>query len=71
MKNPVGSIRGQVILRINGKDLNLGDISVAIDAKVLPRANSGADEVAIGLHADLEQVRSTIAELFRIGGDVQ
>ena len=38
MNNPVGSIRGQVILRINGKDLNLGDISVAIDAKVLPRA---------------------------------
>lgn len=64
----VGSIRGRLCLQIGSITLDLGEVSIPLKARTLPRHDSGSPEIAVELKANLEEVRDTIGEIFR-GGD--
>ena len=63
-----GYLRGQLSITFpGGIASNLGEISIPIRTKTLPRRTSGSPEITVELVANLEEVRRTIQEIFREG----
>ena len=61
----IGHLKGKLTLTFpDAEPLTLGTISLPLKAVNAPRANSGADEISISIVADLEELRSTIQQLF-------
>lgn len=63
----VGNIRGQLIFRLAGTDLNLGDVLIPLEIKTSMHRSSGDDTPAIGLAVNLAEVRDVIAAILQGG----
>ena len=65
----LGSINGELLLRVGSQTINLGRLVIPLRAKNLPRTDSGADEVTVEISADVARIRDAIAARFASEGD--